>query len=495
MHQGIFTVLPDFTVHPEHSAYLEKILETNEIAGRDAMDLLFAKTNLSANTLDQVRAALSSIVGEDEMMFDFNKHLLVRDVTRTLPDGRKKILELEWDPIRSDAGTVEKLMVTVRDVTELKRLQAEAQHQKWELEVIGQILALSKSKFQAFLKNALEFVDANEAVLVKDEPLSVESVALLFRHMHTVKGNARTYGLTAISEAAHVAEHTYDKWRKTAIQDWSAAKYQALDELNEVRELLYTYERIYKTKLASNDGDGLFLDMELVQIGKRTLAEIDEHDPESLRQGLTRIQNLVHAIGTETIPSVLEGIVKALPEMASKMGKEAPQVVVKDNSIRLSAEIAPVLKNVLTHEFRNSLDHGIEVPGEREASGKPKQGTITLEATEDKGRLLIRLYDDGRGLALDKIRQRAIEKGLVAADAKLSDHDIAQLIFASGLTTSEGVSDISGRGVGMDAIKSFVAGIGGDVILKLQDKTGSHGCYRRFESHISLPKNSYIKVA
>ncbi len=493
MHQGIFTIYGENKVHHEYSAYLETILETKDIADRDAMQLLFTDSNLTTNTLDQITASLAAILGEDAMMYDFNNHLLVKEYHKQLPDGRRKILELEWDPVKGDNGAVEKMMVTVRDVTELRKLQAEAKHQKWELEVIGQILAVSRQKFQGFVKNAQELLAENEAQIKGTETPTPELVALLFRNMHTIKGNARTYGFHAITDMVHEVENVYDQLRKSQELAWDRRR--LLDDIAQVGGLFETYDQIYRTKLAGNEADGVFLDMELVELGKRVLAELDDSDYEKLKIGIARIRQLVNAIGTETVSSMLEGIVKSMPEIASRLGKEAPEIVIKNDHIRLAPDVAPVLKNVFNHEFRNAVDHGLEPASERTAQGKPPRGTITLEAAEDQDQLVFRLYDDGRGLALEKIRQRAIEKGLIPADAKLTNEQVAELIFHSGLSTCDDVSDVSGRGVGMDAVKKFIAALGGRIELRLRGKGRSNLPYQAFEARITLPRNTYVRVA
>ncbi len=492
MHQGIFTIHGQNRVHHEYSAYLETILDVRDIANRDAMDLLFTGSDLTTNSLDQIRASLAAILNEDAMMYDFNKHLLVREFTRTLPDGRKKILELEWDPIRGENDVVEKIMVTVRDVTELRSLQEEAKHQKWELEIIGQILAVSKQKFLAFVTNTRELLNDSEAQIRANASASPDTIALLFRNMHTIKGNARTYGLRSITDLVHEAENTYAGLRKSNEPAWD--REQLLRELGQVRELVETYDRVYRAKLAGNQADGVFLEQELVDLGKRILAGVDDQNPAELRTALGRVRQLFQTIGTESFTSVLEGVVKAMPEIASRLGKEAPEIVVHDNHYRLLPEVAPVLKNVFVHEFRNAIDHGLESPAERAAQGKPARGTITLEADEDRDHLVIRLFDDGRGLPLDKIQERAIERGLVARDAQLTDDQVAELIFHPGLTTSESVTDLSGRGVGMDAVRKFVTALGGRVELRLKGRRTGNTSNRAFESRITLPRSAYVRL-
>ena len=493
MHQGIFTVLPGRAIHPEYSAYLETIVETKQIANVDVMALLFSNTNLGSNALSQISAALDAVLGEESMMFDFNKHCLVQEFNKSMPDGREKILELEWDPIVGENDIIEKLMVTVRDVTELRGLQAEAEKQKWELEVIGQILAIAPDKFAAFVKDALRFLDENEQIINAHAQKSTDIINTLFRNMHTIKGNARTYGFTAVTDVAHEAETTYDVLRKTADAEWDQAK--MLAELQATRKLVQTYEGIFKDKLSGASSDGVFVDAILIDLLKGVLGEVNEHDASALRKALHSVKSITGAIGTESLPSILDAITKSMPELAEKLGKIAPNIVINDHGIRFAADVVPIMKNVFTHSFRNAIDHGLESAEERKASGKPDKGTIRLEVSEEGGQIVLSLSDDGRGLAINRLKSKAMEAGLLDSSKEITDQMLAELIFHSGLSTADKVSDVSGRGVGMDAIRNFVEKLGGTVEIRLTGKQMSDSDYRQFESRIILPSTYTVKVA
>src|SRR3990167_6613623 len=120
MHQGLFTIVEDGLIHPEYAAYLETIFETKEIANRNFVDFMFRRSTLSADIIDAASTAVASIVGEDAMMYEFNSHLLVGELTLEFSDKPNKLIALDWDPIIDDQDVVTKLMVTVRDVTALK---------------------------------------------------------------------------------------------------------------------------------------------------------------------------------------------------------------------------------------------------------------------------------------------------------------------------------------------------------------------------------------
>ncbi len=134
----------------------------------------------------------------------------------------------------------------------------------------------------------------------------------------------------------------------------------------------------------------------------------------------------------------------------------------------LDRQILELIKDPLTHMVRNSADHGLEGPEEREAVGKPKTGSVVLNAFHEGGHIVIEISDDGRGLNLDRIANKALENGLITEMEleSMSDQQIAQLIFKAGLSTAEKVTSVSGRGVGMDVVRTNVEKIGGHIELK-----------------------------
>lgn len=490
MHQGIFTILPGGKIHPEYSAYLESIIETKQIANLSVMDLCFSNTTLGGNALSQISAALDAILDEDAMMFDFNSHCLVKEYTKKFADGRSKIMELDWDPIISESDTVAKLMVTLRDVTALRGLQAEAEKQKWELDVIGQILSVTPDKFSSFIRDAYKFIDENEQLISQNNEPAVEVIATLFRNMHTIKGNARIYSFTAITDVAHAAEDTYNEMRKSQTATWDKDK--MLSELNETRRLVKTYENIYTEKLSGNKASGIFVDQELLDKLKQVLESSNVTNVNDLKQSL---KDITEAIGTESIESLMDALIHSLPALAQQLDKHTPHVVSNDHNIRFLPDIAPIIKNIFTHSFRNAIDHGIEPVAERKAKGKPDVGTISVDVSLSGDKVSLSISDDGRGLAVNKLKQKAIQNGTLDAHGIISTEQLADLVFQSGLTTAEKVSNVSGRGVGMDAIRKFVEEAGGKVEIRFTEKPKQDSEFIPFSVYITLPSSYTVQVA
>jgi two-component system chemotaxis sensor kinase CheA len=149
-------------------------------------------------------------------------------------------------------------------------------------------------------------------------------------------------------------------------------------------------------------------------------------------------------------------------DTAKKMGKEV-EFVINGGETELDKMVVEKISDPIMHMLRNSIDHGIEMPGERVASGKDVKGNVTLSAYPDAGMIVIEIRDDGKGLNRDRILAKAIANGTVPQNHNLTDKEIYNLIFAAGLSTTEEVSDISGRGVGMDVVKRNIGDLRGTV--------------------------------
>lgn len=172
--------------------------------------------------------------------------------------------------------------------------------------------------------------------------------------------------------------------------------------------------------------------------------------------------------------------VKSLFQRMSRIVREASSMVGKSVRLKTEGDATEVDKTVierladpLTHMIRNAVDHGIETPQDRIAAGKPEEGIVTLSAGHRSGRVIVEISDDGAGINRDRVLQIAIEKGLVPENAQLSDSEIDNLLFMPGFSTASEVSDLSGRGVGMDVVKSAILALGGRVTIQSNPGKGT----------------------
>jgi two-component system chemotaxis sensor kinase CheA len=156
---------------------------------------------------------------------------------------------------------------------------------------------------------------------------------------------------------------------------------------------------------------------------------------------------------------------RVVRDVAGELAKEV-SLELSGAETELDKSVVEHIGDPLMHLVRNALDHGMETPAEREAAGKPRCGTVLLSACHDSGGILIRIEDDGRGIRRDKVLAKAIEKGLVTASASLTDSEIDNLIFEAGFSTADQVTNLSGRGVGMDVVRRNIEGLRGTVSIR-----------------------------
>ncbi|WP_292071812.1 chemotaxis protein CheA [Brevundimonas sp. UBA7534] len=188
---------------------------------------------------------------------------------------------------------------------------------------------------------------------------------------------------------------------------------------------------------------------------------------------LTReIQDSVMAIRAQPVKSVFQRMPRLVREVADMTAKQV-RLVTTGEDTEVDKTVVERLAEPITHMLRNAIDHGLETPEERMAAGKPAEGTVRLAALHRSGRIVIEIADDGRGINRERVRQIATDKGLIAPDAVLSDDQVDNLIFLPGFSTASVVSDISGRGVGMDVVKRSIQALGGRISISSVPGKGS----------------------
>ncbi|WP_419727800.1 chemotaxis protein CheA [Lichenicola sp.] len=192
----------------------------------------------------------------------------------------------------------------------------------------------------------------------------------------------------------------------------------------------------------------------------------------TLSQHLRELQEAVMAIRTQPVKSVFSRMPRLIRDLSAQLDKDV-QLVITGEDTEIDKTVVEQLADPLTHLLRNAVDHGIETPEHRIAAGKAGRGTIHLGAEQRAGRIFIAVSDDGRGIDRVRVLARARERGLVAPDATPTDSEIDELIFLPSFSTAAIVSDISGRGVGMDVVRRNIQALGGRIAIESRSGTGS----------------------
>lgn len=372
---------------------------------------------------------------------------------------------------------------------------------------------------------------------LESRPKDPELLQALFRGAHTLKGNAASLGFGPLSDLSHAMEDIMQRLRSgvmvvsgediTLLLEGVDALRQMVAAANEGSEEMTSFQQRVRARLQEaarkvpredderteghppgGAGSALSLDPGEQERGRtRTIrVAIDRMDRmmnlageiaiahARLRQLLTgndggkretlfeaheeaehlflELQELIMKVRMVPVGPLFRPYHRIVRDTAKRNGKYA-QLVIEGDDVEVDTTVAEHLKDPMTHMIRNAISHGIESPEVRRSCGKDPSGRIVLRSFHDAGNIVIELKDDGAGFNRQKILQRAVEKGLLAHGHTPTDQQIDQFVFEPGFSTAEDVTELSGRGVGMDVVRRNIDAIGGSVSVESQEGRGA----------------------
>ena len=358
-----------------------------------------------------------------------------------LRDLKVEECRLSWDILLgTDKGVqaIQDVFIFVEDDCDL-RIDLLAESEDWESESqskrLGEILLERGDVTAGELQNALSEQRRLGEILVSSSTVDPDAVASALAEQETIKEAGRRREETAKASSIRVAA-------------------EKLDTLVDLVGELVTVQASLTQK------SGLQEDPELMGI-----AEEVERLTGELRDNTMSIRMV--PIGT-----TFSKFKRLVRDLSSELGKEVA-LTTEGGDTELDKTVIERLSDPLVHIIRNSIDHGIEAPSTREASGKPRKGGVHLSAVHSGAHVLIRISDDGKGLDPEGIRKRAVERGMIEPDAAVSRDDLFPLIFAAGFSTAATVTDVSGRGVGMDVVKRSIEELRGAIEIQSEPEEGT----------------------
>lgn len=489
--QGIFTLKlntkSEIVMGEDYSQHLEEILESRALNVCKFNEILLARALLTSDQKSQIRSSILASLGEDEIAFMTNQGNLVSEL-RFTPVDKEKILEMDWDAMLDDQGLTEQILVCLRDVTHVRQLQQQSISQQKELEYISEIVNTTPDQFAKFVSMSYDFLAENERLIKQNQEKNLEVVKILFINMHTIKGTARTYYFHKMTGILHDAEQHYaDLLRKDA-EPWDQNK--LLVDLQETRSIIQLYDQINTVKLGrKRDRNLIEVNRKVVEekVNSLNLIDTEPMDPVT-RHIIEDTRKTFNEVFYSRSIDVLEDILSSAERVARDLGKEVPIIKISDPGISISQETLELFHQVFHHIIRNSLDHGIETAQERIQVRKRPTGTLYLDLKQNEDASLLLIYqDDGRGLNLARLEELGYAKSLLIKGRTYTPERIADLIFENGLSTSNRLTEISGRGVGMDAVRQYLDRAGGSIHVVLNGQP--HNGFCAFAFHIRIPKN------
>ena len=426
---GLFITDANLTLMPGYANVLNTLLnaEGRDLTGAKLTDLM----GFDHRSADHYGALYAQIFDTDSLLAD-----LTIDQLPTRFHVGDRSLALVGSVVQDDAGRSTGVLFCLSDITNLVNAEAEVERNRGLIKMLS-----NRDSFRQFVQGVKHRFDvACKAVIAGD-------IKLVRRELHTIKGNMGVYG---ISDTARMIHHLEDE------------KVITVDSIR-------TVEGSFKGILdASRDLLGVtygVANVESFVVPSQLVDQIESsaqgtHDANALRELFWDFFNRIRLKRARTL---LGPIDDSFAQNAERLGKKATLLVHGGDTL-IPKDHVEVLQNLM-HLLRNALDHGIEMPDDR--GDKPLTATVEISIEERPDQMMIKVADDGRGISREAVAKKAVANGLITAQqlAQMSDEDVYQLIFSEGVSTAAAVTDISGRGVGMGAVKAAVEAVGGNISI------------------------------
>ena len=472
--QGFLTLSPDLLVGIQCSAACKAILGTNP-AGKPITDLLYAPNPEGEEP--PMRGILISIFRDSN---DFTRSLKLELLPTAVHIGGKSVqASYKWLP---DSG---RIMVILTDVTQTALLTATVERERERLEMI--VLAVTEEEaFTTLINDYHQFIVADLPQLIEqiEQPSTPDRI---FRSLHTFKGLLAQFKFPRSPRCLHEMETALSR-NKT----WTVEK--AIEAL-EPEVLMGEFRR-------DLDGVTSALGTEFIKGGARfTLSQCQLQQMEELarktlagdtgKTGLAALRELAQCLARLRmldVKSILSLHSRGASALASRLQKELAPIRIDGDDAKLASEQYGDFFRTLVHVFRNAVDHGIETPDERVRADKPAAGTITCEVREHAGWLDVSIADDGKGV--DRARLEDAFLAVEPSRMQIQAMSLEDLMFHDGLSSRVGANEISGRGVGLGAVKTELEKLGGTALVETELGVGT-----RFVFHLPITAEASAPAA
>ena len=423
---AIFKIESDFRFGNEYSAAARNLF--GELKDKDTKEL-FRQLN-AERTADIVETLMDSC----ELTFEANANLLPLQLNNDSCD-----FELTYSPYYDEEKNIDSILVSVRDVTAINKLKSLASEEAKKGKFILSIATHGAENIRTFIRNEIKLLGEHS----DDKKI--------LRNLHTAKGNSLAYGFHSIADQIHSFES------ELASCEASERTKLGIKLSEKTVQLYHALEKTVNSYFPSTDSLGLSSSANLY------LSAISQFPLDNIH--IRELYQLLYEKCYVRLPILISKLHHQLSNFSGRLHKPVP-VITAPSDLWIKRDIEYKLQGCINHIIRNSLDHGIEYPDQRAKLGKPDHGTISFEYSRRAGEIEIRIFDDGRGLSLKKIaHKRKMNSNTILCD-------VANAIFEPGFTTKESVTDISGRGVGMDAVKCDIEEIGGSMEVFLTEVDG-----------------------
>ena len=434
---GIIAIGKHLEIFSEYSRETENIFETETIAGQSLETLLLRKMYMDIDNVNLIKDMIQVSIGEDRFTFDINKQHFPQEIRAHIGDG-VKYLAFQWDAIESINGTIEKILLTIKDITKQREAEQKSNNQEFEINLLLEML-------KHFTPDTRQMIEAQFTLWYETENLinaSAKPNPLILRKLHTLKGNLLTVGLVRFSKAVHHLELAFRR-----------DKLNRSDAFTEVKNLASRYKRIYQEKIIININ---VFEKHVSDIYER-LSMINAMSDQS--QKSHQIKQLVREHDYLLLKDALKPILDSLDMKANQLSKKIPNIVMRPDNGLVYKKISPTIYSIMNHLINNTLAHGCPDAKSFDTC------TVSIDLEPSQTGISIRYTDDGKGIDIQKLRQKLDPR------QELSVNELFRKAMHHQLSNTKTITQISGFGIGLSAVEELVTKIGGTFDVTLADAT------------------------
>lgn len=480
MRQAVFSVIEKGIIVGPVSKYSSTVFG-EDIIEKNVFDVLYCSLGSDSEEYSAVKTALNVVFGESDLQWELSEDSFPKRVI--ICKNCEKILKVVCSPIWNDKNLLEKIMFVVEDVTEVEKLERRIAQEKAQnsraLQIVHELISLKR-------EDALDFISKTKRAVfyikksVEDGNLTAESVNNILQTLHSIKGNARLLGFNFISSAVHKIESSILEINENLEispeplsllrQAFDVPMDQVIFTVDEYNNLIL---KIFGNEMATsaNNENQVEISSQRLEDLKRSLAALRKNSsPETINSVMQMIEHLTDV----SLLKEFEKYARVVAQISSDLGKDVDFNIAGEDCF-FSRDKLPLVKDAIVHLLRNAIDHGIEAPEDRKNIGKSKTGFLKLIMKQTENKLLILISDDGAGIDHNVVANKVKLKNLKteAELESMSKEQILDLIFLPQFSTRNEVTELSGRGIGMDVVKTNVKKLGGTISLETKPGKGT----------------------
>ncbi|WP_135079609.1 ATP-binding protein [Terasakiella sp. SH-1] len=461
--QGFLSFGADLIVEPNYSRACEKMFAMPP-AGKLISELLFSKEECGDGTAEFFADTIKRAMGEkDRFKRSLMVNLLVKE--RAL-HGR--IIEIKYNIL----GTG-RVMLILSDISDERKLQEKLDTNRKRLEMIVNV-ATERETFLDLLDDFNEFIYVGVPELYramnKPEKLNKE----LYRQVHTFKGLFAQFAFPTLADTLHDIESQMQLQERNDQVQGEALKLDVEAITDALRTDLEILTGALGSEVIMRDQG---MNIILPEINELVDNMVGEHPFLSQNQNYNQLLALLSEIGQKDLRDLITPYSTSIYRVAQRLDKEVAEFEIEGEAVMVDPNRYRSFAKSLVHVFRNAVDHGLETLDERDELGKTPEGRITCEISRKNHKVTVVICDDGRGIDAGKLRRRLVKRNVLLDEQvkSLGDDEILTYIFADNISTTENITEISGRGVGLAAVKAETEKLGGRV--SVETKIGEGTCF------------------